>query len=74
MLRIFGENLATEAALRQQLVAEIEAYGSAAGWAREHNLAQPSVQMAMTGKRGISPAIAKILGYEKVIRYAPTRS
>ena len=55
----------TESEMRAKLREACDAVGGVHAWARKNSINQSYVQLAVSGKRGIGPAIAAAFGYEK---------
>ena len=51
--------------MRAKLRDACDAAGGVHAWARANGINQSYVQLAVSGKRGIGPAIAAVFGYEK---------
>ena len=55
----------TESEMRAKLRYACDRAGGVHAWARANAINQSYVQLAVSGKRGIGPAIAAVFGYEK---------
>lgn len=67
-MRMFNTYL-SEAEVRDSLQAQVDTAGSAAAWARLHNLTPSHVRDVLLGHRGIGPEIQKALGVKRIIHY-----
>ena len=60
-----------EHAMRSVLRNAIERAGSQAAFAAKHDLSPSYISDLLAGRREISDHIARLLGYQRVIRYEP---
>ena len=69
MMNIFGEKMLTEAEIRLKLSEAIGVAGGLTPWCRANGVNYAYAHKALNGRQVIGPAIARALGYRKVVRF-----
>ena len=65
--------LITEADVLRALSQRCELAGGQAAWAASHGVARSALNEALSGRRGLSEAIANAAGFVRVVRYVPMK-